>query len=103
MEDRCQHEAGGDDDDEAGEDGVETGEHLAGLGLQLRRRAHAGKDHRGVEECVGQRHAFETGVAGDADGQAEGRKGEPQADGIRHAPRESGPWDDFVLVALEGG
>ena len=52
VEDRRQHEARGDDDDEAGEDGVAPGEQLARLRLQFGRRPHAGKDHRRVEEAI---------------------------------------------------
>ncbi len=52
MEDRRHQDRGDRDDDEAGVEGVEAGEELAGLGLRRIDRPHAAEQHGGIEEGV---------------------------------------------------
>jgi hypothetical protein len=70
VEHRRQNEAGDGDEQEAGEQGVTSGEYFDAIGLQtIAQGAHAGENHRGVNKCIDQTHAAEIHIARHANGE----------------------------------
>jgi hypothetical protein len=103
VEDRRQHETGGDDDNQAGEERIETGKNLAAGGFQLTHWTHAGQNHRRVDECIDERHALEKRIAGNTDGHAGRGQEQPQADRDAHADEEFPPRRHRLAAPLEPG
>ena len=103
VKDRRQHEAGGDDDDETGQDRVGTGEDFSRLGLEFADRAHAGQDHRGIHIGIGDRHALEIRIARHADGEADEGQHRPQPDGDQHPACKFAARSDRMAAMFEAG
>jgi len=84
MHKRRQHQRGGTDEEQPGEQGIGGGEQLSGVVRDRIDRPHAAEDHGGVQEGVDPRQATEVMVAKHADSQG----------GSHHHCRQSHKADD---------
>ncbi|MBK8540402.1 MAG: hypothetical protein IPL60_10395 [Ardenticatenia bacterium] len=99
VEDGDEDQAGGDEEDQAGVQGVERGEELARRGLDVVDGPHAAQEHGGVELGVDPEQAAQVVVARGA-----GRPGAPdaqngEADMPQH-PQQEGPAGEKRLAAM---
>ncbi len=83
VENRGENKTDGGNEGQAAEEGIATGEELAGTGVKGGQGAHAGENHGRVHEGVEPGEAFETVVASHADGQSaeDNERGEGGASG----------------------
>lgn len=75
--DRRHQNAGNHQKDNSGEERIERGEELSGIGVEFIHRSHAAQDHGSVQERVQPGQTFQNMVAQYADGQRGQDKREP--------------------------
>ena len=67
MKHGCQHNAGGRDENDAGEKCITGGKYLGGIGVQILHGPHTGEDHGGVQEGIDPTETCDQMVANDTD------------------------------------
>ena len=89
VHERRQHQRGGSDEEQPGEQGISRGEQLACVSRDRINRAHATENHRGIHESIDPRKAPEEMVAEHSNTQSDDHHEHRQADKAHNPDRKS--------------